>query len=293
MSGLQIFNAHPALYIGQQSDFDAPSSDERAQQPERAGGRDGNSRRDVRYDRRPAALHGRRPVQARGFPGLGDGAELSGSRHRPALAFLLRLGCSPSTARSTSSPACEPPRLAGSGPERARSSAASAGRSGTTCGCASTTAGDYNVLQKLTYLIVIFVVLPLIVLTGMTMSPGLDAAFPWLVDLFGGRQTARTIHFICATADRTLRPRPCGHGPDLGRLEQPPLDDHRPLRHRRRRETPWLIRSSAAGAARAASPAVRARAGRRPATSSGQSPVVPPTCSTPARTSTAAVSASS
>ena len=46
----------------------------------------------------------------------------------------------------------------------------------------------------------IVVVLPLIVLAGLTMSPGLDAAFPWLVDLFGGRQTARTIHFICATA---------------------------------------------------------------------------------------------
>ena len=41
--------------------------------------------------------------------------------------------------------------------------------------------------------------LPLVVLTGLTMSPGIDAAFPWLVDLFGGRQTARTIHFICAT----------------------------------------------------------------------------------------------
>ena len=59
---------------------------------------------------------------------------------------------------------------------------------------------DYNVLQKLTYLTMVVVVLPLLVLAGMTMSPGLDAAFPWLVDLFGGRQTARTIHFIMATA---------------------------------------------------------------------------------------------
>ncbi len=58
---------------------------------------------------------------------------------------------------------------------------------------------DYNVLQKLTYLGMIFVVLPLIVLTGLTMSPGIDAAVPWLVEVFGGRQTARTIHFICAT----------------------------------------------------------------------------------------------
>ena len=41
--------------------------------------------------------------------------------------------------------------------------------------------------------------LPLVVLTGLTMSPAMDAAFPWLVEVFGGRQTARTIHFICAT----------------------------------------------------------------------------------------------
>jgi thiosulfate reductase cytochrome b subunit len=58
----------------------------------------------------------------------------------------------------------------------------------------------YNVLQQLAYLSVIFLALPLIVLAGMTMSPGLDTAFPWLVDVFQGRQTARTIHFIVATA---------------------------------------------------------------------------------------------
>ncbi|QEN85862.1 hypothetical protein FZC33_06450 [Labrys sp. KNU-23] len=57
----------------------------------------------------------------------------------------------------------------------------------------------YNVLQKLTYLVVIVVLLPLMVLTGLTMSPGIDAAFPALVDVFGGRQSARTIHFITAS----------------------------------------------------------------------------------------------
>jgi len=56
----------------------------------------------------------------------------------------------------------------------------------------------YNTLQKLAYLAVIFILLPLMVLTGLTMSPGLDAAFP-LADMFGGRPTARTIHFIVAT----------------------------------------------------------------------------------------------
>ena len=56
----------------------------------------------------------------------------------------------------------------------------------------------YNTLQKLTYLGVVFVLVPLQILTGLTMSPGMDAAWPWLVDVFGGRQSARSIHFICA-----------------------------------------------------------------------------------------------
>jgi thiosulfate reductase cytochrome b subunit len=56
----------------------------------------------------------------------------------------------------------------------------------------------YNVLQRLAYLIVMFILLPLMVLTGMTMSPGLDAAFPQLLWVFDGRQSARTIHFCVA-----------------------------------------------------------------------------------------------
>lgn len=56
----------------------------------------------------------------------------------------------------------------------------------------------YNVLQKLSYLIIIFVVIPVLVLAGLAMSPRLDAGYPWLPALFGGRQSARTIHFICA-----------------------------------------------------------------------------------------------
>jgi thiosulfate reductase cytochrome b subunit len=55
----------------------------------------------------------------------------------------------------------------------------------------------YNVLQKLAYLGVIFL-LAVMVLTGLTMSPGMDAVFPWLVELFGGRQSARTFHWISA-----------------------------------------------------------------------------------------------
>jgi Ni/Fe-hydrogenase b-type cytochrome subunit len=56
----------------------------------------------------------------------------------------------------------------------------------------------YNVLQKASYIGIIFVALPLLIFTGLTMSPGMDAAWPWLTDLFGGRQSARSIHFITA-----------------------------------------------------------------------------------------------
>jgi thiosulfate reductase cytochrome b subunit len=57
----------------------------------------------------------------------------------------------------------------------------------------------YNVLQKLSYMGVAFVLLPLMVLTGLTMSPGLDSAFHFLLDVFGGRASARSLHFICAS----------------------------------------------------------------------------------------------
>jgi len=56
----------------------------------------------------------------------------------------------------------------------------------------------YNALQKMTYLIVAFVLLPLMVASGLAMSPGIDAAFPLLPELLGGRATARTLHFLTA-----------------------------------------------------------------------------------------------
>ena len=59
-------------------------------------------------------------------------------------------------------------------------------------------ARSYNTLQKLSYVVVLLVLLPLMMLTGMTMSPALDASWGWLPELFGGRQSARSIHFIAA-----------------------------------------------------------------------------------------------
>jgi thiosulfate reductase cytochrome b subunit len=60
-------------------------------------------------------------------------------------------------------------------------------------------ARHYNVLQKGAYLSVVLILLPLMVLTGLTMSPGMNAGFHWMLDLFGGRQSARTLHFISAS----------------------------------------------------------------------------------------------
>jgi thiosulfate reductase cytochrome b subunit len=59
-------------------------------------------------------------------------------------------------------------------------------------------AGDpesYNLLQRLTYLVVIFALVPFVIWTGLAMSPGFAAIWPPVVTLLGGKQTARTLHF--------------------------------------------------------------------------------------------------
>ncbi|MGZ2256644.1 cytochrome b/b6 domain-containing protein [Roseobacter sp. A03A-229] len=58
----------------------------------------------------------------------------------------------------------------------------------------------YGPLQKLSYAVVLFVLFPLIVATGLAMSPAMNAVLPWLPEVLGGRQTARTLHFFLASA---------------------------------------------------------------------------------------------
>ncbi|MBO9502533.1 cytochrome b/b6 domain-containing protein [Brevundimonas sp. A19_0] len=65
-------------------------------------------------------------------------------------------------------------------------------------------ARTYNVIQKLTYLIVLLVVLPMMLVTGLAMSPMMNAAIPELLPILGGRQSARTLHFIAATGITTF-----------------------------------------------------------------------------------------
>jgi thiosulfate reductase cytochrome b subunit len=68
---------------------------------------------------------------------------------------------------------------------------------------AQTALGDawsYNVLQRISYLIVVFVLFPLVIWTGLALAPGFTAVLPATVTLLGGRQSARTLHFFATIA---------------------------------------------------------------------------------------------
>ena len=64
----------------------------------------------------------------------------------------------------------------------------------------SSSSDSYNLVQRVTYLGVVFVLFPLIVVTGLAMSPAVTSVMPWLATMFGGHQSARTIHFFAASA---------------------------------------------------------------------------------------------
>jgi thiosulfate reductase cytochrome b subunit len=55
---------------------------------------------------------------------------------------------------------------------------------------------SYNAVQRIAYAMVIFVMFPLVIWTGLALSPAFDSAFPWAVNVLGGRQSARTLHFF-------------------------------------------------------------------------------------------------
>lgn len=199
MSGLQIFNAHPALYVGQKSAFDDPVMRITAQRSD--GGIAGDT--DVlgaHFDTTGVLGVSRHDgeLEARAFPRwltLPSYQDLAtGRRWHFLFAWLFVLNGVVYLVAS----------LVGGHVRRDLVPSAGALR-----GIGGTIVDHlrlrfhhtrrYNVLQQLSYLAVIFVLLPVMVLAGMTMSPGLDAAFPWLLDIFQGRQTARTVHFIVAT----------------------------------------------------------------------------------------------
>jgi thiosulfate reductase cytochrome b subunit len=203
MSGLQIFNAHPALYLGSKSDFADPIMAMGAV-------REGEGFKGV------TTLFGH-PFDTTGVFGL-TGDENSGyddrgfpwsvtlPGHRDlamgrrwhfffawlflfnGLAYLLWSLGSGHLRRDLAPTGKELKHIGASIAEHARLRFPKGEE-----------AKRYNVLQKLAYLGVALMLLPLMLLTGLAMSPGMDAAFPILLDLFGGRQSARTIHFISAS----------------------------------------------------------------------------------------------
>jgi thiosulfate reductase cytochrome b subunit len=59
---------------------------------------------------------------------------------------------------------------------------------------------SYNILQRTAYLTVIFILIPLVIWTGLALSPAFDSAVPAAVDVLGGRQSARTLHFFVSGA---------------------------------------------------------------------------------------------
>jgi thiosulfate reductase cytochrome b subunit len=203
MSGLQIFNAHPALYLGQASDFDKPilaMDDVRTED----GVKGVTTLFGKKFDTTGIfglggdAANG---YQRRGFPWW---ATLPGHRNLSmgrrwhfffawlfllnGLAYLLWSLGSGHLRRDLAPSGKEIKHVGASIWEHLRFKFPQ-----------GEAAKRYNVLQKLAYLGVALILLPLMLLTGLAMSPGMDAAFPLLIDIFGGRQSARTIHFISAS----------------------------------------------------------------------------------------------
>lgn len=198
LTGLQIFNAHPALYIGQESGFEFE-----------------NAILEIGAVNTDAGPRGRTTVFGNSFDTTVLGLGMSGTAERPTFTgfpgsvtipsyrdlgtgrvvhfffgwifvatMLIWFLASFINGHIRRDIVIKPSDIAGL-PKDVVNHATLRFKHGR----------SYGPLQKLAYFSVFFILFPLIVLTGLTMSPGMDAAWPWLLDIFGGRQTARTIHF--------------------------------------------------------------------------------------------------
>ena len=203
MSGLQIFNAHPALYLGSKSTFDDPVMALQAVQ-------DGDKAKGITdilghtFDTTGVlglATDADGQPDERGFPWsltIPGHRDLSmGRRWHFFFAWLF----------VTNGMVYRALAIVGGhlrrdlAPSRQDLHQIGAFDPGAPAGCASRKDAGGQALQRVAEAHlsrVVLVLLPLIVLAGLAMSPQLDAAYPWLLWLLGGRQSARTIHFICA-----------------------------------------------------------------------------------------------
>jgi thiosulfate reductase cytochrome b subunit len=200
-SGLQIFNAHPALYLGDASDFDRPllAIGATGAAPDRGYVRAFGRKLDTTGVLGVSGPQGE--TVERAFPAWAtvpaDQDLATGRRWHFLFAWIfivnglgyLLFGLFSGQLRRRLIPTGA--ELAGLG--------ASLREHLTLRFPQGEAATRYNVIQKLTYLAVVLVLLPLQWLAGVAMSPGYDAFAPWLAPVFGGRQSARTVHFAIAS----------------------------------------------------------------------------------------------
>jgi thiosulfate reductase cytochrome b subunit len=200
-SGLQIFNAHPALYWGAASNFDAPAFATTAQR-----GPDGKARGITtigahRFDTTGVLGVSSRADGMRVKRGFPEWATIPGPRSLAlgrrwhyffawlwvinGACYLLWSLASRHLSRDLVMQGRDWRAIPASIVEHLRFRHP-----------VGSEATRYNPLQKLAYLAVIFVLAPLAVLTGLSMSPQMDSLLGWWLDLVGGRQSARAIHFI-------------------------------------------------------------------------------------------------
>jgi thiosulfate reductase cytochrome b subunit len=203
MSGLQIFNAHPALYVGERSDFDHPAVSIQAHLS--ATGLVGQTMIFGHSFDTTGVLgvsNEGGQVSSRAFPSwvtIPSFQDLAtGRRWHFFFAWLLVLNALGYLVWGIAS------RHFGKDLLPSREELGHVGKEFLEHLRLRFPRGDaakrYNVLQQLAYLLVVFVLFPLMILTGLTMSPGIDSAVPQLLTLFGGRQTARLIHFFTASS---------------------------------------------------------------------------------------------
>lgn len=203
MSGLQIFNAHPSLYWGNKSLFDQPILAMNAMRTETGELRGVTVIFDHSFDTTGvfgASENASGELVARGFPAwatLPSARWLAMGRHWHfffawvfvinGLVYLLYSIFSRHLSRDLVPGRTE---LGGIGHSIRNHLLFRFPR--------GEAARHYNVLQKISYVVVVLVLLPLMLLAGLMMSPWFDAGYTPLLSLFDGRQSARTVHFIVA-----------------------------------------------------------------------------------------------
>jgi len=200
MSGLQIFNAHPALYWGDRSDRDKPLLSIRPVQTESGEVKGITTILGHQFD--TTGVLGYSDGMRRAFPAWATIPSAKwlamGRQWHLFFAWLFVINGLIFTAYAFASRHATRD-LAPSGNDL-RDIGKSIRDHLVLRHPSGEEAKRYNVLQKLAYASILFVLAPLIVLTGLAMSPTIDTAFPWILTILGGRQAARTIHFIACFA---------------------------------------------------------------------------------------------